>query len=60
MPIDIGSIIQPYLPLRMLFDITSAMIPLGELEEVFVGLPTDDSTMHMMNFVGIFTSYNLP
>lgn len=57
-PIKTGAIISPELTQGTKFDITSAMIQLLNLKGVFVDLPTDDANMHIMNFVGIYTSYN--
>lgn len=42
------------------FDITSSTIHLLNLKRVFIGLPTNDENMHMMNFLGIYTFYNIP
>ena len=59
-PVETGAIIPPELPQGAKFDITSAMIHLLNLKGVFAGLPTNDTNMHVMNFVGVCTSYNLP
>lgn len=36
------------------------MIQLLNLKGVFISLPTDDANMYIINFVRIFTLYNLP
>lgn len=56
-PIETGAIISPELLQWVKFDITSAMML--NLKVLFDGLPTDDGNMHIINFVGICTSYNL-
>lgn len=57
-PIETGAIIPSELPQGTKFDIVSVMIQLLNLKEIFVGLPTDDVTMHIISSVGICTSYN--
>lgn len=42
-----------------MFNITSAIIKLLNLKSVFVGLPTNNANMYLINFVEIFTSYNI-
>ena len=59
-PIETGAIIPRELPQGTKFDITSAMIHLLNLKGVFAEIPMDDPNMHVMNFVGVCTSYNLP
>lgn len=41
------------------FDITSSMIHLLNLNGVFAGFPTNDTNIHILNFVRICTLYNL-
>ena len=52
-PVETGVIIPPELPEGTKFDITSAIIHLLNLKGVFLGLPTDDTNMHVMSFMGI-------
>lgn len=40
--------------------IRSDMIKLLNLKGLFAGLPIDDKNIHIVNFCGICTSYNLP
>lgn len=47
------AIIIPTLPPNVKFDITSVVNQLLNLKGVFVGLPTDDTNMHLTNFIGI-------
>lgn len=54
------SIIPPKLTQGAKFYILRAMIQLLNLNGVFASLPVDEANMHIMNFVGIYTSYNLP
>lgn len=59
-PIKMGVIIPLELPKGTKFDIMSTMIQLLNLKRVFVGLSTDDANIHLMNFMEIYTLYNLP
>lgn len=58
-PIEIVTVILLEFPQDNKFGITSVTIQLVNLMGVFDGLPTDDVNMHIMNFMGICTSYNM-
>lgn len=58
-PAEWGAIVPPVLAPNVQFDITNAMIQLLNLKGVFSGAAKDDANMHLTNFVGICTNYNI-
>lgn len=59
-PIKIGLVISPEFPYKVKFDITSDIIQLLSLKDMFFGQLTNNASLHFVDFVGICTSYNLP
>lgn len=57
--IETGEINSTRLPKGTKFYITSVVIHLLNLKSEFAGLPTNDAQIQIMDFVGIYTSYNL-
>lgn len=55
-PIEIGAIIPSELPYGVKFDITSIMIQLLNVKDVFIGFLSNEANMYIMNFMGIYTS----
>lgn len=51
--------IPPKFPHRVIFNVKSFMIRLVNLKGLFTGMPSDNANMHIINFFGIYTSYNL-
>lgn len=54
-----GAIVPPVLPLDVKFNISSSMIRLLYLKGTVDGSPTDDTNMHLENFIGICISYTI-
>lgn len=59
-PIETCVIILPELPQGVKFDIMNVMIYLLNLKRVFAGLLINGENIHVMNFIGICTLYNVP
>jgi len=55
-----GAIVLPALPLGVKFTITSTMIQLLNLKGMFRGAAGDDANQHLMNFVAICKSQEIP
>jgi len=55
-----GSIVLPALPPGVKFTITSTMIQLLNLKGMFNGAAGNDANQHLMNFVGIYKSQEIP
>ncbi|XP_049394761.1 uncharacterized protein LOC125859068 [Solanum stenotomum] len=56
----IGAIVLPALPPVVKFTITSTMIQLLNLKGMFRGVDGDDANQHLMNFVAICKSQEIP
>ncbi|KAH0669197.1 hypothetical protein KY289_023690 [Solanum tuberosum] len=56
----IGAIVLPALPPGVKFTITSTMIQLLNLKGMFRGAAGDDANQHLMNFVAICKSQEIP
>ncbi|KAK4724306.1 hypothetical protein R3W88_027085 [Solanum pinnatisectum] len=56
----IGAIVLPTLPLGVKFTITSTMIQLLNLKGMFRGVASNDANQHLMNFVAICKSQEIP
>ncbi|KAH0743050.1 hypothetical protein KY290_031043 [Solanum tuberosum] len=55
-----GAIVLPILPPIVKFTITSTMIQLFNLKGMFRGVAGDDANQHLMNFVAICKSQEIP
>ncbi|KAH0661572.1 hypothetical protein KY284_026503 [Solanum tuberosum] len=55
-----GAIVLPTLPPGVIFKITSTMIQLLNLKDMFMGAVGDDANQHLMNFVAIWKSQEIP
>ncbi|KAH0706286.1 hypothetical protein KY289_011362 [Solanum tuberosum] len=55
-----GAIVLPVLPPGVKFTITSTMIKLLNLKGIFRGAAGDDANQHLMNFVAICKSQEIP
>lgn len=60
MPTYIGAIVSLTLLSGVKFDITCSIIQLLNMKGVFASFLNNDKSMHLINFIGTFTSYNLP
>lgn len=58
-PSEIRAIIPPALAPNVKFDITSAMIQMLNLKDIFLRFATYDVNMHLANFSRICTSHNI-
>lgn len=58
--IKIGAIIPRDFFKEVRLNIKNAMIHLFNLKGAFASLLTDDANIHIINFIGIYISYNLP